>query len=120
MAPLVSTSVTTRNCQGWMLPPLGACTAARRHVRSSSSVTASSVKRRMARVVRIASCTSTVGPSASAELGGSPLSHGAQRLLMVVAEEREQLERGRGVERDVQRVLHQLVDRDLRVPHGQG
>ena len=55
MAALRSGSVTTRNWYGWMFPPLGAWTAARRQAHTSSSSTGLSVKRRMARVVMSAS-----------------------------------------------------------------
>ena len=59
-----SGSVSTRYCCGWTLPPLGACWAAARQVRSSSSVTGSSVNRRIARVVMIDSIVALGRPSA--------------------------------------------------------
>src|SRR6266404_7619108 len=104
-----------------MLPPLGACIAMRMHWRISSSVTASAVKRRTARVVVSASKRSMIVPpprrasSASLEHGRTLLADRRERFLMILAAERDELERRRGVERDVQRILYELVHRELGV-----
>src|SRR5205085_8703224 len=98
-----------------MLPPLGACVAMRMHWRISSSVTGSAVKRRTARVVVSASKRSMIAPrtqrSASPEDGQALLTDRRERLLVVLAAEGDELERRRRVERNVQRILHELVHR---------
>ena len=53
---LVSRSRMTRKLQRWVLPPLGARTAASRIVVTTSSDTGSEVKLRIARWVYMASC----------------------------------------------------------------
>src|SRR5882724_3449430 len=84
----------TTNCQGWMLPPLGAWTAASNR---------------------------SIGPPRSAPLeDGRPLlAERRERLAVVLALESEELECGRDVEGDVDRVFDELVDGELRVADGE-
>src|SRR5262245_18499488 len=59
------------------------------------------------------------GRSATLECRRPLLAQCRQRFLVVLALEGDQLERRRGVEGDVERILHELVDCELRLVHGE-
>src|SRR4051794_26593975 len=64
-------------------------------------------------------CQSGIVVSSPFEPGRPLLAQGVERLLVVRAVEREQLQRAGRVEGHVQRILHQLVDGQLGVANGQ-